>query len=92
MTHNDWVDLLQFSAAGAVIILGFGLGVVILRWFWRLSSRSGAAATQELEQVRTRLAELEADRGHMAELEERLDFAERLLARQAEIDRLAGGS
>lgn len=38
------------------------------------------------------LAELERLQTRVAELEERLDFAERLLARQREADRLPGGS
>jgi Tfp pilus assembly protein PilO len=36
----------------------------------------------ELEQLRTRVGTLEAQQVHLAELEERLDFAERLLTQQ----------
>lgn len=37
---------------------------------------------EELDDLRARLAQLEAGQGRVAELEERLDFAERLLARE----------
>jgi hypothetical protein len=38
------------------------------------------------------LAELQGLQTRVAELEERLDFAERLLARQREAERLPGGT
>jgi tetrahydromethanopterin S-methyltransferase subunit G len=43
---------------------------------------------RELEQVQQRLAEVDALHGRVAELEERLDFTERLLAQSREPDRL----
>ena len=42
----------------------------------------------ELAQLRDRLAELEAVAIRVPELEERLDFAERLLASRTEVERL----
>ena len=45
----------------------------------------GAARVEELER---RVDELEAGQRRLAELEERLDFAERLLAKQRDADRL----
>jgi hypothetical protein len=50
----------------------------------RLESRSDAASPELA-------AELEDLRGRVAELEERADFAERLLARQRDPERLPGG-
>lgn len=82
-------DVVMALGAMGVLILGFAAGLVGLRWLWRRTTTTSDPALSALE---ARLAELEAERGHVAELEERLDFAERLLARQAEIDRLAGGS
>ncbi|HEX3234585.1 MAG TPA: hypothetical protein VHR41_10345 [Gemmatimonadales bacterium] len=41
------------------------------------------AEAQELEELRTRVLSLEEARGQLAELQERQDFTERLLARQA---------
>lgn len=49
----------------------------------------GAARVEELEQ---RVAELEAGQYRMMEIEERLDFAERLLTRDAEARKLGQGS
>jgi hypothetical protein len=40
----------------------------------------------------TLLAEMDQLRGRLAEVEERLDFAERLLARTREADQLPGGA
>jgi predicted nuclease with TOPRIM domain len=44
--------------------------------------------TQALEDVQTRLLELDQLRQRMNELEERLDFAERMLASQRDAQRL----
>jgi hypothetical protein len=38
------------------------------------------------------LAQIEALKGRLAEVEERLDFAERLLAQGREVDQLSGGT
>jgi len=46
------------------------------------------ALRTEVDELRTRLYELEAQQGRMAEIEERLDFAERLLAQGHERERL----
>ena len=44
----------------------------------------------ELAQLRHRVADLEAMQPRMAELEERVDFSERLLSQQREGNRLPG--
>jgi hypothetical protein len=55
----------------------------------RLESGSGNARFQEeLEALRDRLQQLEQSQARMGELEERLDFTERLLAQGREPDRL----
>ena len=56
----------------------------------RLEGRAGKdpALQHELEQVQHRLAEIDALHTRVAELEERLDFTERLLAQSREPDRL----
>jgi Tfp pilus assembly protein PilO len=46
------------------------------------------ALQEDVHALQARVAELEADRERMTELEERLDFAERLLARPPEVGRL----
>ena len=48
--------------------------------------------TEELDALRGEVAELRALPERVQELEERLDFAERMLAQQREHDRLPGGS
>lgn len=80
--------LLAWAGIGS-LVLGFAAGLIGLRWLWGRTSR---AAGQDMNALRDRVEQLEGERGRFAELEERLDFAERLLARQAEIDRLAEGS
>lgn len=56
----------------------------------RLEGKGGAdsALKAELEQVHHRLAEMEPLQARMVELEERLDFAERLLAQAKDPERL----
>ena len=44
----------------------------------------GAELLAELDELRSRVHELEADRTRMSELEERVDFAERILAKAPE--------
>jgi hypothetical protein len=55
---------------------------------WRdLGGRGGEPAV-ESEEMRAKLAELEELKHRLGELEERVDFTERLLARQREGERL----
>jgi hypothetical protein len=49
---------------------------------------TGEMTVARLEEVEQRLAELEAAQGRILELEERLDFTERLLARQSEGEKI----
>lgn len=54
---------------------------------------TGEAAALQVAELEARVAELELAQQRIMELEERLDFAERLLARQPDAARLeAGGS
>jgi len=72
--------------AGTTLILRGPLGKAIGR---RLEG--GSTGTPELEarvrELEERLQQLEAERGRVAEVEERLDFAERLLVRSAPVAR-----
>ena len=65
-----------------------------LAW-WRFRSPPAASAAEpaarSLAELEQRVAELEAGQAHLQELEERLDFAERLLTRAAERDRIGRG-
>lgn len=49
------------------------------------------AVLAELDQLRQRVQDLEGVQGRVLELEERLDFAERLLAQRREVERLGRG-
>lgn len=90
---------------GFIVLAVFGasVGIAVLRQFLpteRLRARaSGRALEQVLEEVQRRLGEIEQVQGRLggaadvetrlSELEERVDFAERLLAKQREGERLA---
>ena len=74
-------------SAAVVLILRGPLGRALAR---RIEGQAGATAVApaELEELRLRLEEVEQQLGRVHELEERLDFSERLLAQQREQDRL----
>ncbi len=70
---------------GAVALIGVGVKRL------ELSAPDGASLAGELAELRERVAEGETLRDRVLELEERLDFAERLLAQRNEPARLSGG-
>ena len=72
---------------GAIIMFA-SAGIVMIR---RLAPRSSVDRTerdQVLEDVQVRFGELDQVKRQVGELEERVDFAERLLAKQREAPRL----
>jgi Tfp pilus assembly protein PilO len=76
----------QNPAFVATIVLIVALTIVFFPLMRALAKRvergAGEQALQgELEELRARLAEVEATQHRLADIEERLDFAERLLAR-----------
>ena len=78
-------DVIAFAALvfGIVKIVNGPLAQALTeRLRGRRQTESDAAVTAELQSVQTRLAEVE----------ERLDFAERLLARSKETEQLSGGA
>jgi len=74
----------------AVIILAVSLGKTVQRLFHAPGDRSGGRDASEPELARQRDA-LEDVQRRLGELEERLDFTERLLAKQRGGERLSGG-
>jgi hypothetical protein len=62
-----------------VLIFRGAIGKAIAR---RIEGKAGldSALSERIEELEHRLAEMEQDRIRMGELEERLDFAERMLA------------
>ncbi len=75
---------------GLVIIVGLILAGVILAPLIKALARRiegksvDAGLAAEIDHLRTRVAELEGVQDRMAELEERVDFSERLLAQGRE--------
>jgi len=77
-------DVLSFMAVMASLAT-VGLGGytairvvnIVLR---RLEGKGGSALDGELDELRARVEQLEAERAHLLELEERVDFTERVLA------------
>lgn len=58
----------------------------------RLEGRAGdEELRREVDELRARVAQLEGEQAHVAELEERLNFAERLLANARPPERIGGG-
>jgi len=90
---DDALQLFMVLAAVTVVGLGAYLGFTVVRGLARRIEAKSAPATpapEELQAIHERLAETEALEARVAELEERLDFAERLLAQQREPERLPG--
>jgi hypothetical protein len=76
------------AAFGAMIVLVFG-GLALLRLLPHPKSRALEQPEREaLEDLQGRLGQLDHLQERMSELEERVDFAERLLTKQREAGRL----
>ena len=74
-------------AAGVVVVFTLLFTVVVpigRALVRRMEGRGPDSGVGELEEIRSRLQQLEAREARVAELEERLDFAERLLTRERE--------
>jgi hypothetical protein len=83
--------VITLAASLTLILRGpFGRG---LARAMELGAGAGVPPEQEarVAQLEQRVAELEAVQGRLAELEERMDFAERLLTRNEPAGRLPGG-
>jgi hypothetical protein len=92
MTLPPWVTaliVLGFFAASATVL--YPLMRAIGRRLEGKSSSPDPALREEIDRLTLRLGEMDALQHHVAELEERLDFAERILAQRREPDRLGGG-
>jgi hypothetical protein len=76
---------------------GAAASLVVLAWRRRRALRNGPPVTtgeaqaERLVMLEDRLADLEAQQGRVLELEERVDFAERMLARSREGPGLGAG-
>lgn len=80
------VALIFLAAIAAAAVVLYPLFSAIGR---RIEGRTADPALQrEVEELRERVRDLEAGQGRYVELEERLDFAERLLAQRREVEQL----
>jgi flagellar biosynthesis/type III secretory pathway M-ring protein FliF/YscJ len=85
MKSND-VAILAIASLVALAVL---LRPVMRAWARRIGGEQASAAlTEEVAELRERVAELEGSGGRLLELEERVDFAERVLAKRGEVERL----
>ena len=76
------------AAMGTIIVLVFG-GLALLRLLpHRKSDDLDQPEREALQDLQDRLGQVDQLQERMGELEERVDFAERLLAKQREADRL----
>ena len=83
---------MQFTAADAIALVALAIGMAMI-----LTGPIGVALAERIRGVRAAGApalagQVEELRGRLAEVEERLDFAERLLAQAREADQLHGGA
>jgi hypothetical protein len=84
-------------------ILGMGMGAFFMFGLYRVANRAldrrherlmaegGAGGSEELRQLRARVEQLEDVAARVQDLEERLDFTERVLAQQRERGQLPAG-
>lgn len=93
-----WIENVVFPLVGMGmgVLFMFGVYRIATRWIDRRHERlmveSGAAGgSTELQQLRSRVEQLEDVVARVQDLEERLDFTERVLAQQRERGRLPAG-
>lgn len=86
----DWVFLVPFGGMATGIVFMVVTYKLIARWIDRRQVGGGASA-EELQRLRGEVAVLGTMVDRVAELEERVDFAERMLAQQRR-DGLPGGA
>lgn len=75
--------------AGSAIVFGFRRRRAIRRGEQLEGLTSGEMAAERIADLEARVADLEAAQGRLAELEERMDFSERLLTRSPVVERAA---
>jgi hypothetical protein len=91
MEPGDVISLLIVAvSAAAVLILRGPLGRAMARRLEGAAGREGPTGA-DMAGIAERVAELEQRDTRIAELEERLDFAERMLTQQREAERLPRG-
>jgi hypothetical protein len=84
------VFLVPFGGMATGIVFMVVMYKLVARWIDRRQVGSGPSV-EELRQLRSEIEALEGMAGRVAELEERVDFAERMLAQQRR-EGLPGGA
>ncbi len=80
----------QAFAAVATILMSVAVGVTGLRWVWLRTGRPAKLDPDLSAQLQAALGRIEEQEHRVAELEERVDFSERLLAQQTEGSKVGG--
>ena len=92
-----WIENVVFPLVGMGmgVLFMFGVYRVAVRWIdrrhERLMAERGGAGAAALTQLQARVEVLEESVGRVQELEERMDFTERVLAQQREQGKLVRG-
>lgn len=86
----ETLSAVQAFAAVVFILMCAAIGVVGLRWIWTRTGRPVPSGSDTAGELQGALARLEDQEHRVAELEERVDFAERMLAQQAEVLKVEG--
>jgi hypothetical protein len=83
------LDAIQGFAAVSMILVCVAVAATGLRWAWLRMGRPRTVDAETLQQLQAALGRLEENEHRVAELEERVDFSERLLAQQQQtVERL----
>jgi hypothetical protein len=92
MTGGEIVrSIIALVGTGVIAYGGIAAIQALVRHYGGQPGRATPELEAELQEMRARLEEGEQARERIAELEERLDFAERMLAQQRDAGRLPGG-
>jgi hypothetical protein len=93
-----WIENVVFPLVGMGmgVLAMFGAYRIVIRWIDRrherlMAERGAGGASAELQQIRSRVEQLEDVAAQVQDLEERLDFTERVLAQQRERGQLPAG-
>ncbi|UCD24730.1 MAG: hypothetical protein JSW51_02090 [Gemmatimonadota bacterium] len=91
----DWGILIPLAGIAATAVLCFPLVAACVRYVERRGTRESNAQEvdglrEDLRFMRDRLESLEASENRLSDLEERVDFAERLIARDHEAPMVEG--
>jgi hypothetical protein len=82
------LNAIQGFAAISMILVAVAVAVTALRWIWVRTGRQPVPDAETLAQLQSALGRLEENEHRVAELEERVDFSERLLAQLQAPERL----